>query len=475
MDSTQLDHGAAGAVGAATGTGARRRCRAAERFGAVEAAGWVIDAVDVVSLSPDAARARRAVTRAVEAIEALGNIDVSLLDAGERRAWIEGVERARRMVDAASVRAAGEIDRSNPFREQGFFSARTVIRHMLQLSGPAAFRRVQTARMHDQLEPWRDAARDGSVGVDQTELMARVAANPRIDGDVLRRDQEMLLEDARTLPFDSFAAKVRTWESLADPVGDRDRNERQKRARDVMLRGRPDGGWRLDGLLTELDGCEVNQIFAWFIEAEWHTDWAEARKRLGDDATTADLVRTEAQRRADAFAAMARAAAAAPTGPRSAAIVVNILIDHETFEARVRGERRDPADYRKVVCRTQSGRRLHPDDAVNAALIHHVRRVVYDSAGVVIDLGRTSRLFRGPSREAVMLLATHCVWLGCDQPVEWCDADHSLGWRAHGATVPRNGGPLCHRHNILKERGFQVFRDAEGEWHVIDPDDNEIN
>ncbi len=43
-----------------------------------------------------------------------------------------------------------------------------------------------------------------------------------------------------------------------------------------------------------------------------------------------------------------------------------------------------------------------------------------------------------------------------------------------GATVPRNGGPLCGRHNILKEQGFQVFRDEHGDWHVFDPDGNEI-
>ena len=95
-----------------------------------------------------------------------------------------------------------------------------------------------------------------------------------------------------------------------------------------------------------------------------------------------------------------------------------------------------------MVSRTQSGRRLHPDDAVNAALANHIRRVVYDSSGTVIELGRRSRLFRGSSRDAMMLL-TMCVWIGCDQPVAWCDADHSLGWKAHGATVPRNGQPLC--------------------------------
>ncbi len=450
------------------------RADRAGRVGGLESLRWQLVAVAAEGLVPEDARARDVISRAMLAIGALADIDVTMLDAAGHRAWLEGIEQVRRRVDAASVRAVGELERSNPFRDQGFLSARTAIKHMLHLSGPEAFRRVQTVRMHDRLEAWRDAAEEGVVGVAQSELMGRVAANPRIDADVLERDQHMLLDDARTLPYERFAERARMWEALADPVGDRDRNERVKAARDAMIRPRPDGGWRLEGVLGELEGAEFNQIFAWFIEAEWHTDWAEARARLGEGATTGDLARTEGQRRADALLAMARAAASAPAGPRSAAITVNVLIDHASFEAHLRGQRRDPADYRQVVCRTQTGRRLHPDDACNAALIHHVRRVVYDAAGVVIELGRRSRLFRGPSREAVMLLATHCIWVGCDRPIEWCHADHSLGWKAHGPTVPRNGGPLCNAHNLLKERGFQVHRDTHGNWHVIDPNGHEI-
>ena len=123
-----------------------------------------------------------------------------------------------------------------------------------------------------------------------------------------------LLDDAIGLSFDEFERRARTWEALADPDGDRDRNQRAHANRDVRIRPRPEGGWTITGNLAELNGCEVNEIFSWFIDAEWHTDWAEARARLGDAATTADLARTEAQRRADAFVAMAKAAASSGTG-----------------------------------------------------------------------------------------------------------------------------------------------------------------
>ena len=419
-------------------------------------------------------RARDAIGRASSAMAGLFDVDVSALDADELRSWLEEVEGLRRTVEAAAVAAAGVVDRSNPFREQGFLSAKTVVKHMCRLSGPEAHRRVQTARLHDALPEWADAEADGRVGVAQSELMARIAANPRIPASVLERDSPALLEDAIGQSFDEFERRARTWETLADPDGDRDRNERAHANRDVRIRPRPQGGWTITGNLAELDGCEVNEIFAWFIDAQWRTDWADARSRLGDAATTADLVRTEAQRRADAFVAMAKAAASAAPGSQAPKTTVNILIDDETFDAHLRGETPEPRRYRDVVVRTQSGRRLHPDDVVNAALIGHIRRVVYDGSGTVIELGRRQRLFRGSSREAVMLLLTTCVWIGCDRPIAWCDADHSVSWKAFGATVPRNGGGLCDCHNNLKEQGFQVYRDDYGTWHVIDPQGNEI-
>ena len=418
--------------------------------------------------------AESACRRAATALAGLGDVDVDALDAVELRAWLEGVEELRRTVEAVAVAAAGRVDRANPFRGQGFFSAKTAVKHMCKLSGPEAHRRVQTARLHEAVRAWGRAEADGQVGVAQSELMARVVANPRLPADVVERDSPALLDDAIELPYEAFERHVRTWESLADPEGDRARNERLHADRDVRLRPRPEGGWTLTGTLAELAGCELMEVFSWFCEAEWRADWADARERLGEAATTTALRRTEAQRRADALVAMARAAASTPPGSVAPRPTANILIDQESFEAHLRGETPDPARYRSVVVRTQTGRRLHPDDAVNAALIGYIRRVVYDGSGTVIDLGRRSRLFRGSSREAVMLLLTICVWIGCDRPVAWCDADHSLGWKAHGATVPRNGGGLCEGHHHLKDRGFSVYRDDEGGWHVVDPNGVEI-
>jgi hypothetical protein len=418
-----------------------------------------------------------AIAAAVAAIGALGAIDPSTAEPMELADLVAGIEQVRRMTDAAATGVACVIDARTPFRSRGYFNAKTFLKQRAQLSGPEAHRRIQTARMRDRLPEWDGAARSGTVGVAQSEAMGRVAANPRIDPEILARDAGMLLDDAVNLPFVEFERNLGMWEALADPVGDDARNERARERREFNLRPRPDGGWNLAGFLPEPGGVEFAEIFAWYVDAEWRLDWAEARHRCGDTATQADLVRTEAQRRADALLAMARASVSRDPDvarPTTSAVTVDVLLDHHTMEAHAAGGTPDPRRFRNVVSRTRSGRRLHADDAINAALLGHIRRAVYDGSGTIIELGRRSRLFRGSARDAVMLLFTTCVWIGCDRPVAWCDADHSLGWKAHGATVPRNGQPLCTGHQNLKETGFQVYRDDHGHWHIVDPHGNEL-
>ena len=170
------------------------------------------------------------VATAIASIRALISIDPSFLDPQALATLTEGVEQTRRMADAAATRVACAIDERAPFRSQGYFNAKTFLKQRAQLSGPEAHRRVQTARMRNHLAEWADAATSGAVGVAQSEAMARVAANPRIDPEVLQRDAGMLLDDAMSLPYAEFERNLRCWEALADPIGDDARNDRVRYA-----------------------------------------------------------------------------------------------------------------------------------------------------------------------------------------------------------------------------------------------------
>lgn len=430
-----------------------------------------VDGADEV---PNAEIVETLLLRATRALDELADIDLGRLGADTAEALVIGTERLRRSADAAAIAATGHVDRSQPFRADGFSRTTAYLKHRLQISGADAHRRVQMARHAGVLDRWAAGHAAGAIGTDQFRLMARIAANPRIEPERLESGSVQLWCDALDCSFAEFERRALLWESLADPVGALARAERATERRTVDVQALHSGGWAVHGLLDDIGGAEFNEIFAHFVEVEWRNDWNEATARMGaGEVTMADLRRTEAQRRCDALVAMARSAAANGSGV-AAEPTVNFLIDHDTARSIVLDEPIDPDRYRDVVSRTASGAAIHPRSVVNCAMWAHVRRVVTDTAGVVIDLGRRSRLFTGPAREAVMLLETECAWVGCDRPTAWCDADHSVGWKGQGPTAPNNGGPLCRCHNLLKEQGFTVVRSPAGIWHTFAPDGREI-
>ena len=160
--------------------------------------------------------------------------------------------------------------------------------------------------------------------------------------------------------------------------------------------------------------------------------------------------------------------------------VVNLLMDHEAYEAwlsRVTGVDPDAAipstddvDVRRS--ETVDGIQLDPVAVVLASLLGRVRRVVIDRTGVVIQMGRKQRLFTGSAREAALLQGSRCSWPGCGRPRT--QIDHTLEWSHDGLTDPLNAGPTCARHNLIKNNGFTVWRDDRGRWHTQRPDGAEI-
>ncbi len=98
-----------------------------------------------------------------------------------------------------------------------------------------------------------------------------------------------------------------------------------------------------------------------------------------------------------------------------------------------------------------TGTAVSPDDVLAAAVIGHVRRVVIDGAGVVVDAGRKRRLFSGVARQMALLLAHSCDHLGCTIPARHCQVDHLAEWeRDDGGTDQANSKPRCDTHNPWK-------------------------
>jgi len=406
-----------------------------------------------------------------QGLSILERIDPSGFDAATTMAWGKGVEQLRRQATAAGIAVADHLDTAKSGNELGFFTAKNWMRHHLQLSGAEAYGRVQEAKLRRAVRVWNNALSGGQVGVAQTRLMARIAANPRIDPDVLTTGVWQLMSDAMDESYIEFERRALIWEALADPEGAADTSERIHQRRNALMHQNADGGWSLHASFDEVGGPEFLETFSWFVDREFNSDWAAAIKEHGDgNVDVTKLRRTEAQRRGDALVEMGRAAAACPPDMKRPLPTVNFLLDANSAAAAADGTLLDPANYRDVLSRTDRGNRVSPNAIIGVSLWALLRRVVIDSRGVVIELGRTSRLFTGHARDAVMLLEPACIWPGCDQPHSWCHADHLTSWSERGPTNPDNGGPLCPRHNYLKARGFTVYRDDDGRWHITAPD-----
>ena len=279
----------------------------------------------------------------------------------------------------------------------------------------------------------------------------------------------MLLEHAEQLSFDDARTCLRRWEILADIDGahaHREANVANRTASVVELDGslllRASGG---DATAT----AEMIAIFGAEVERQFHADVAERSRLHGAEAPASLLPRTDAQRRYDALHTIFRASATAPAGGRMPATLVNIIVDQRTYEEGLAAHGIVPypddlpeVDFAKRRCETDTGIALLPDDVVRASLQGHVRRVVVNSAGVVIEMGRRERLFTGAAREAAKLMATSCDHPGCGVKCTFAQVDHVFEWFDDGPTDPENSSIACGRHNPTKHTHYNVKRTGRG-------------
>ncbi len=145
--------------------------------------------------------------------------------------------------------------------------------------------------------------------------------------------------------------------------------------------------WWGDLVLDPISGTILaNQLRR--IETElFEADWAEARAAKGEQATTADLARTPAQRRADALVEMARRAGSVAEGARRPDPLFTVLVGYETFAGRM--------------CQLANGTVITPGSLLEWLDEAWVERVVFDGPSRVIDVGAARRLFEGATRRAV--------------------------------------------------------------------------
>jgi hypothetical protein len=405
--------------------------------------------------------------------------DIEAMSPSQLETALRDLDMIRRTIETLIAETVGVADRTVAYVVDGHSTVSGWLRATCNTSNSDTRAVVQCSRLLHAIPEARAAAHSGSLGVAQVRLLAKLFANPRVSGQ-LPGSADLLVSHAASLQYDDFGVVVQRWEALADADGAHAKHERAHDFRDahVSLSG---ARVYLDGQGGVLAGAAMEEIFTRFCDVEFRTDWDIGLAEWGEKMNPTRLERNDRQRRFDALQAIFDAAAASGVAGVFDPLV-NLVVDQTTFEhhlARLAGSDIapiDPTTVDRLRCETSSGVQVDPEQMIAAAFIGHVRRVVFDTAGVVIDLGRRSRLFTGGARDAVLLGGRHCVWPGCNRSSGRCQTDHTEAWAARaGPTSPVNGAPMCRHHNLQKERcRYRTWRDPDGRWHTYRPDGTEI-
>lgn len=388
---------------------------------------------------------------------------------------------ATRQVESAIVAAAAECERRSHHLADGHRTVSAWILATTNCSPGEATARARTARALRSLPEVRTEFAAGRVGVAQVREIARLAANPRC-GELVGGSERVLLDAAQSLEYREFTTATERWLQLADADGAHRAHELAHEYRNARLH-RVGEEFRFETSHGVPQGDAMRTVFERFCDAEYQHDRAIAVDQYGPDATQDQLPRSARQRRADAFLAMTLAAAAHGVGDGAAIdVTVNLVMDVDQFEQYTREQIDDtpvgidPAGLRSRRCETIDGIPVDPRQAVALAFLGRIRRVVVNTAGIVVNAGQTRRLFDGALRQAIIAVDPVCAWLGCSLRAQIAQIDHLEPAARGGPTNASNGKVMCEHHNLFKQRSnFGTTRNTDGSITITRPDGTQLH
>ena len=363
-----------------------------------------------------------------EAVDRLARCDLAIYADSDS---IERLERVRSRLGAIVTGAVAEFDASGAWAPSGARTAAAWLRRHCRLPSNEASREVRRGRQCRDLPHFEAAWSAGEIGAACVDLVASVR-RPATEA-ALARDEEILVDYAKTLAFAEFVRVLRYWEQHADPDGAEEDAMEQQARRDVYLVPSMGGTFLGKMTLDPISGAIVSGELERRERELFEADWAKARDELGRDPTVDELGRTSAQRRADALVEMATRSATAPADGRRPAPLFSVLVDYPTLSGRI--------------CQLAQGATvISPGTLLPWLDEAYIERAVF-APGRRVEVGITSRFFTGATRRAIELRDQECQHPYCDEPAERCQADHIVEFSKGGPTSQENGQLLCGFHN----------------------------
>ena len=363
------------------------------------------------------------------------------------------------MLTALSAGLVAEATGRGVPAQLGYRSTQTWLREAAHLSGHHARQLVTLGQVTVEHPVVGAAVSAGVVTVDQAVTIGPTLSDlaSRVDPTIVAAAAECLLDCAATLGPEQLAiAGQRVLSHVAPEIAEeadadalRRIEERARINRGLALTpDRANQRVRIVGWLTPEQGA----VFTAALEP-----FAVKRPRL--DAVDVDD-RTPAQRRADALEEISRLVLCTDKLPGNGTDRPHlaVTVDFDALAKRL--------SYGML----DNGLAVTPDTVRRLACDARILPAVMDTAGQVLDLGRTQRVWTGAARRAVILRDRGCIFPDCDKPPAWCDVHHINYYSHGGGTDLCNAALLCaFHHYLIHHSDWHITMAGDGMPEVIPP------
>lgn len=378
----------------------------------------------------------------------------------ERREVLAALDRAGELVTLYRARVAAAHKADGRWASRGDRSFENHRARTSRAPVGAARAEAELGEGLAQLPQAADAVEDGRVGLAHAAVLTRLRA--RASAAVLDAlaagGTEELLALAAQVDVATFAKRVEAWAASRDVTAAEASFEAVRTRRFARAVDR-EGGVKIDAFVDPVVGA------AWRAAIDAHTGVPAV-----DDQRTAD------QRAADALASILDGSLTAGSEKVGAQIRphLSLLVPEATWTRTRRAAAGATAGTGEagqapgavVLPEFDDGTVVPLSVLERLACDCEITRMVLDSDGVPLDVGRSQRTYSRELRRAVLVRDGHCRWPGCTMRSAWSEVHHVHPFAMGGATSLDNALTLCtfHHHEVHR-KGVSIV--SEGAGHVF--------
>lgn len=323
-----------------------------------------------------------------------------------------------------------------------------VLASAANISRVDAFREVSRAKTLGAFPQLEQAFEQGRIGSAHIDAVARATHQLTEDEKAKLASRSDWLNNVATHATpDNFARAVKSEVERIHADGGVTRLERQRR--DASLRhwiDRESGMFHIAGRLDPENGLRVIGKLDNTVERLFHAALPDTCPT--DDRKHGHLNALAFLELIDAASLGAPLTAGAMISSPHARAEVSVVIDLHTLRTGL---------HEHSIVRTGHEAELPLETIRRMACEAEIIPVVLNSKGVVIDIGRASRLATRYQRKAIEAMYSHCAIPDCKVPIAQCQPHHIAYWRDDGPTNMNNLVPLCpHHHRNVHEGNWRL-------------------